>query len=841
MEKKQIFGLTSQEAAENKKIFGDNSLSQKKTLSFWAMLIDSFKDKWILILIGALGVQILFNILSTFIPGLGHAQWYEAISIIVAILLSTGFATLSSYSNEKKFVALQAEAGKIIVKAYRDGKVVELGIGELTIGDAVLLQSGDLVPFDGTLVSGKIKVNQASLNGETEDAKKKVYEGKDEDLKTDDLFSEYMVFRGSVVTEGEAVIVARQIGDNTILGSINTSLQEDLKASPSTIKLDKLANQIGKMGYTVAGLYFVMKLATGIIAMKGNYVPVEVFLLFMRTLIYSVTIVIMAVPEGLPMMLAMVAGMNSQRLLKENILVRNPDSIETAGYTSALFSDKTGTITKGVLSVVDFILGDGKEIKNPENPVLKNYIVNATGLNNEAVITSEKVAAGSNGTDRALMTYIIENGHEKAFDVSQIVERKPFSSATKFASITLKDGTVYTKGAAEVIQKKCTHYIDENGEIQELHPSKQELLDVISAERAKKSMRLLGLSVNKEGKEIFIAFASIRDDLRDGMIETVKTLKEAGIHVVMVTGDRFETAKAINKIKVVSRALPMDKKRLVNILQEDNGIASMTGDGVNDSPALKTSDIGYSMGDGSEVAKEASDVVILNNSLTSIEKAVLFGRTMTKSVQKFIIFQLAVNVSVIAISLLSPIFNWNEPFTIVQILWINLIMDTLAALAFGEEPPLEEYMKEKPAGKYEDILTGYMKSQIGLAGAFITLTSLGLFTNFMGMRDFFIGNAQEDIVRTFIFTFFVYTVIFNGLNTRSTHFNVLKNISLNKKFIYVMGSIAIVQSLLIQFGGKVFSTVPMDLKHFFMALALSAVILPLDILRKWIINLKNKK
>ena len=234
------------------------------------------------------------------------------------------------------------------------------------------------------------------------------------------------------------------------------------------------------------------------------------------------------------------------------------------------------------------------------------------------------------------------------------------------------------------------------------------------------------------------------------------------------------------------------------------------------------------MGDGSEVAKEASDVVILNNSLTSIKKAVLFGRTMTKSVQKFIIFQLAVNVSVIAISLLSPIFNWNEPFTIVQILWINLIMDTLAALAFGEEPPLEEY-------------TRYMKSQIGLAGTFITLTSLGLFTNFMGMRDFFIGNAQEDIVRTFIFTFFVYTVIFNGLNTRTTHFNVLKNISLNKKFIYVMGSIAIVQSLLIQFGGKVFSTVPMDLKHFFMALALSAVIIPLDILRKWIINLKNGK
>ena len=342
-------------------------------------------------------------------------------------------------------------------------------------------------------------------------------------------------------------------------------------------------------------------------------------------------------------------------------------------------------------------------------------------------------------------------------------------------------------------------------------------------------------------------------------------MNKAGVQVVMVTGDRKETAVAIAKeagivtsdtdlvlthdelenlsdeelkaqlpnMKVVSRALPMDKKRLIEAAQDLDMVCGMTGDGVNDSPALKSADVGFSMGDGTEVAREASDIVILNNSLTSIEKAVLYGRTMSKSVGKFIIFQLTVNVTTIAMSLLSPLFGLKEPFTIIQILWINLIMDTLAALAFGEEPTLKRYMNEKPVAKKANILTKYMKSAIGVASIFITLVCLAILKNVAGIQDFITnGTGNFEMVTTFTFTVFIYAIIFNSLNTRSTGLNVFEHISENKKFSIVMISIAIVQSLIIQFGGQVFNTVPMDIEHYIVALAIAVLIIPIDFIRK---------
>lgn len=344
-------------------------------------------------------------------------------------------------------------------------------------------------------------------------------------------------------------------------------------------------------------------------------------------------------------------------------------------------------------------------------------------------------------------------------------------------------------------------------------------------------------------------------------------MNEAGVTVVMVTGDRKETAVAIAKeagiykstddvvlthdelaslsdeevkallprLKVVSRALPLDKKRLVNLAQEIDLVAGMTGDGVNDAPSLKAADIGFSMGDGTQAAQESSDVVILNNSLTSIEKAVLYGRTMTESVKKFIIFQLTVNVTTIALALIGPLVGFKEPFTIIQILWINLIMDTLAALAFGEEPTLERYMKRPPIGRKENILTSYMKSAIGVAGLFITAVSTMLLANMFNLQQIFDLHDSKEVL-TFMFTFFIYAVIFNSLNTRSHGFNVFEHIGRNKRFIYVMVSIAIVQSLIIQFGGEVFNTVPMDLKHFGLALGLAFLIIPVDMIRKALIG-----
>lgn len=871
---KNFKGLTSAEVQASKNTHGDNRLSSKEANSLLSIFIEAFQDQWILILLAALGLKIIFNFVGMIFPTIGEANWYEAISLIFAILMSTGFSAISQYRNEQKFNTLQEEASKTNAKVYRDGKLKEVLVDNIVKGDQILLQSGDKVPVDGIILEGELKVNQAVLNGESEDAKKLPL-GDQEEPDSSDLFTELKVFRGTVVTSGEAVMEATQIGDNTVLGSINTSLQEDSKDSPSKEKLNQLAGNIGVLGYSAGGAYSVINLVLGFIALNkaNNLNGGSIFLLIIETILFAVTIIIMAVPEGLPMMLALVSSMNSGRLLAQNILVRHPDTIETAGYMNILFSDKTGTITEGKLSVVDFFLADGTlyaatgETDAPDfdtiSDNLKAEMINGIGLNNDAMIADGN-AVGSNATDRALLDFLI--GRDSLnFDTNSITEKQQFNSATKFASVTTNDGKTYIKGAPEFILNDCYYYLDKDGYKQNFTDDIKTRFQELSLEQANRSMRLLAILNTNGNDKVLIGIVCIRDNVRSSIKQTVETMNRAGVQVVMVTGDRKETAVAIAKeagivtgendlvlthdeltalsdqelkqklpfLKVVSRALPMDKKRLIEAAQDLDMVAGMTGDGVNDSPALKSADVGFSMGDGTEVAREASDIVILNNSLTSIEKAVLYGRTMSKSVSKFIIFQLTVNVTTIAMSLLSPLLGLKEPFTIIQILWINLIMDTLAALAFGEEPTLDRYMNEKPVAKKANILTGYMKSAIGVASVFITVVCLAILKNVGGIQDFITnGTGNFEMVTTFTFTVFIYAVIFNSLNTRSNGFNVFEHISENKKFSIVMISIAVVQTLIIQFGGKVFSTVPMDIHHYIVALLIAVMIIPADFIRK---------
>ena len=871
---KNFKGLTSAEVQASKNTHGDNRLSSKEANSLLSIFIEAFQDQWILILLAALGLKIIFNFVGMIFPAIGEANWYEAISLIFAILMSTGFSAVSQYRNEQKFNTLQEEASKTNAKVYRDGKLKEVLVDDIVKGDQILLQSGDKIPVDGIILEGELKVNQAVLNGESEDAKKLPL-GDQAEPDSSDLFTELKIFRGTVVTSGEAVMEATQIGDNTVLGSINTSLQEDSKDSPSKEKLNKLAGNIGVLGYSAGAAYSVINLVLGFIALNkaNNLNGVSIFLLIIETILFAVTIIIMAVPEGLPMMLALVSSMNSGRLLAQNILVRHPDTIETAGYMNILFSDKTGTITEGKLSVVDFFLADGTlyaatgETDAPDfdtiSDSLKAEMINGIGLNNDAMIADGN-AVGSNATDRALLDFLI--GRDSLnFDTNSITEKQQFNSATKFASVTTNDGKTYIKGAPEFILNDCYYYLDKYGHKQNFTDDIKTHFQELSLEQANRSMRLLAILNTNGNDKVLIGIVCIRDNVRSSIKQTVETMNRAGVQVVMVTGDRKETAVAIAKeagivtgendlvlthdeltalsnqelkqklpfLKVVSRALPMDKKRLIEAAQDLDMVAGMTGDGVNDSPALKSADVGFSMGDGTEVAREASDIVILNNSLTSIEKAVLYGRTMSKSVSKFIIFQLTVNVTTIAMSLLSPLLGLKEPFTIIQILWINLIMDTLAALAFGEEPTLDRYMNEKPVAKKANILTGYMKSAIGVASVFITVVCLAILKNVGGIQDFITnGTGNFEMVTTFTFTVFIYAVIFNSLNTRSNGFNVFEHISENKKFSIVMISIAVVQTLIIQFGGKVFSTVPMDIHHYIVALLIAVLIIPADFIRK---------
>lgn len=871
---KKFQGLTSTEVQASKNAHGDNKLSSKEANSLLSIFIEAFQDQWILILLAALGLKIIFNFVGMIFPAIGEANWYEAISLIFAILMSTGFSAVSQYRNEQKFNTLQEEASKTNAKVYRDGKLKEVLVDDIVKGDQILLQSGDKIPVDGIILEGELKVNQAVLNGESEDAKKLPLSNQAEP-DSSDLFTELKVFRGTVVTSGEAVMEATQIGDNTVLGSINTSLQEDSKDSPSKEKLNKLAGNIGVLGYSAGAAYSVINLVLGFIALNkaNNLNGGSIFLLIIETILFAVTIIIMAVPEGLPMMLALVSSMNSGRLLAQNILVRHPDTIETAGYMNILFSDKTGTITEGKLSVVDFFLADGTlytatgKTNAPDfdtmSDSLKAEMINGIGLNNDAMVADGN-AVGSNATDRALLDFLIGRS-QLDFDTNIITEKQQFNSATKFASVTTKYGKTYIKGAPEFILNDCYYYLDKDGNKQNFTDEIKARFQELSLEQANRSMRLLAI-LNIDGNDkVLIGIVCIRDNVRSSIKQTVETMNRAGVQVVMVTGDRKETAVAIAKeagivtgendlvlthdelsalsdqelkqqlphLKVVSRALPMDKKRLIEAAQDLDMVAGMTGDGVNDSPALKSADVGFSMGDGTEVAREASDIVILNNSLTSIEKAVLYGRTMSKSVSKFIIFQLTVNVTTIAMSLLSPLLGLKEPFTIIQILWINLIMDTLAALAFGEEPTLDRYMNEKPVPKKANILTGYMKSAIGVASVFITFVCLAILKNVVGIQDFITnGTGNFEMVTTFTFTVFIYAVIFNSLNTRSNSFNIFEHIGENKKFSIVMISIAVVQTLIIQFGGKVFSTVPMNIQHYIIALLIAVLIIPADFIRK---------
>lgn len=875
--KNEKFGLSTVQAEESLKQHGNNKLSAKESKSFWNILVDSFKDKWIIILLLALFIKVIFIFIGILFPSLGDVEWYDAASILVAILLSTGFSAVSTYKNEQKFNTLQEEASKTKAKVYRDGKLIELMVDDIVLGDAIMLQAGDKIPVDGFLLTGEMKVNQAALNGESEEANKITTKNQGEDFTSADTFNEFSLFRGSVVTSGEGVLFASVIGDATMLGGIAQDIQEDTCEAPSKEKLGKLANQIGVLGYVGGGISAIINIILGLLALNrlGAVDVMPVAMLVMESIMLGVSIVIMAVPEGLPMMLALVSAMNSGKLLSKSILVRHSETIETAGYMNILFSDKTGTITQGTLSVVEILDGEGNVLPNVKDMAepLKGDVINGMGLNNDAFV-SEGRAIGSNSTDRALMEYLIDSDCA-TFNNEDVVSKKAFTSATKFASVCTKQSVTYVKGAPEfLLNVNCKHYLDVNGNVKDFTKESKEELDKKMLAQAKRAMRLLAVMKHETNMEetTLISILCIRDNVREGIDETVNVMNNAGVQVVMVTGDRKETAIAIAKeaniikneddvalthdelealsdvevkeilprLRVVSRALPIDKKRLVNCAQELNLVCGMTGDGVNDAPALKASDVGFAVGDGTEVAKEASDIVILNNSLSSIEQAVLYGRTMSKSVAKFIIFQLTVNVSTIIMSILAPLFGFQEPFTIVQILWINLIMDTLAALAFGEEPALERYMNEKPVARKANILTTYMKRSIGTAAVFITIVCLGIILNVANVQSLIVseGEMADPTIRTFIFTFFIYSVIFNSLNTRSEGLNLLEHIGENKKFVFVMGSIAIAQTFIIQFGGEVFSTVPMTPTHFLLALVFALFVIPADMLKKMVLKSK---
>ena len=866
-------GLSDQQVQESKNQYGANELAKKDKESLWSMFIGAFNDIWIKVLCLALVLKVVLAVLGVIVPALGgENDVIEIFSIILAIALATGFSTLSEYRNSSRSEALQEEYNKTDAKVMRNGKLVKILTSEIVKGDTIIIQAGDKVPVDGVLFKGSVKVSQAALNGESRDESKKAADTM-ENAESTDYSCPDKVFMGSVVTSGEAYMVATVIGDASELGKINKALtdenEEDERKDTSSLKLEVVAGGIGKLGVSAAAIAGILQVVLTLIRTNESITPVFVILLVAEAVMLMASIVIMAVPEGLPMMNSLVQSMNTESMYKKNILVSHKAAFSDSAYMNLLFSDKTGTITEGNLSLVEFIMGDG----SIADELLHLDFLEAITLNNLAKI-SEGKAIGSNNMDRALLSYVIAKNSVDKVDENKVKEISGFDSEKKCATVELNDGTVYWKGATENIIDQVTDYMAANGDIHEFTSADKAKVEAQMIEEAKRTMKLLSVVKFQGNKKILLAVLCLRDNVRQDAVETVEVLNKAGIQVVMVTGDAEETAVAIAKeagilkdetkeivlthdeleqlsdeelkkklplLKVVSRAKPLDKRRLVTMAQQLEDVCGMTGDGVNDAPALKQADIGFAMGDGTAVAQEAGDVVILNNSLTSIKDCVLNSRTMAKSVGKFLIFQLTVNISTLLMNILAPVLGWTEPFSIVQILWINLIMDTLAAMAFGGEPILNRYMDDKPAKRTDNILTGYIKSAIGVSSVFITLGSILILENIGGIATWVTPAGCTDVElyeKTFMFAFFIYSIIFNSLNTRSEKLNLFEHIGENKRFILVMGAIFVMQTVLIEIGGKVFNTYMLTPKALLVSMVLAVLIIPVDMIRKIIVNNK---
>lgn len=603
-------GLTSQEVEISKNTYGTNVLSSKEKESIIKMFFNSFKDVWILVLCAALLIKIIIAVVGIFVPELANdGEAVEMISIIAAIILSTGFSTISEYKNTSRAEALQEEYNKTYAKVIRDGKLISILTSEIVKGDVILIQAGDKVPVDGIICEGSVKVSQAALNGESRDESKTATDSLD-DAESSDYSNPNKIFMGSVVTSGEAYMVATVIGDSTELGIINKSLTEkndEERKDTSSLKLEVVAKQIGKLGCSAAALVTILQIVLTLTGLNAPADTMTIIMVIMEAIMLGSGIIIMAVPEGLPMMNSLVQSMNTESLYKKNILVSKKAAFSDSAYMDILFSDKTGTISQGILSLVEFIQGDGSIVNDIQN---KEFI-NAITVNNLAKV-SEGKAIGSNNMDRALLNYAIEHGYkEEDKNIDDIAEVSGFDSEKKCATVTMKDGSILWKGATENILEKITHYYMD-GEIIPFSETCKNIIKSRMVEQAKRTMKLLSVAKIDKENVILYAILCLRDNVRVDAAETVSILKNAGIQTVMVTGDMEETAVAIAKeaniynfdegdltltheeleamsdselknklpnLKVVSRAKPMDKKRLVTVAQSMGKVVGMTGDG----------------------------------------------------------------------------------------------------------------------------------------------------------------------------------------------------------------------------------------------------------------------
>lgn len=849
-------GLTDQEVLQNRQKYGMNLLTPPKRPSIWKLYLEKFQDPVIKVLLVAAAFSLLISIIES--------EYAETIGIFFAIFLATGIGFYFEYDANKKFDLLNAVGEETPVMVIRNGKVHEIPKKDIVVGDVVILNTGDEIPADGVLLEAvSLQVNESSLTGELMVNKTTDEAHFDEEA----TYPSNSVMRGTTVTDGHGVMCVERVGDATEIGKVaRQATEQSQEQTPLNLQLTKLANLIGKVGFTIATLTFVIFTAKdlyaylSVTAVTDWHQWLEIARIVLKYFMMAVTLIVVAVPEGLPMSVTLSLALNMRRMLKTNNLVRKMHACETMGAITVICTDKTGTLTQNLMQVYDAKLDESQ----------KNLIAEGIATNSTAFLEEKegegKPSGVGNPTEVALLLWLNEQGMDyiSLRNQAKTVNQLTFSTERKYMA-TLVDSSVlntrvlYVKGAPEIVMGKC------NLEESRVKQYNEQLLAYQN-----QAMRTLGVAYKvipensstdcaelvKEGGLTFMGIFAISDPIRPDVPDAVKKCQSAGIRVKIVTGDTPGTATEIARqiglwtsedternritgvefaalsdeealervvdLKVMSRARPMDKQRLVQLLQQKGEVVAVTGDGTNDAPALNHAQVGLSMGTGTSVAKEASDITLLDDSFHSIATAVMWGRSLYKNIQRFIVFQLTINVVALLSVLLGAFLGTELPLTVTQMLWVNLIMDTFAAMALASIAPSMDVMNEKPRKRTDFIISPAMRNNIFGVGAGFLIVLMGLLACFKNMP----GGMDVHHLTVF-FTIFVILQFWNLFNASvfGTNHSIFKDAGHAMGMLGVALIILVGQFIIVTFGGKVFRTEPLPALEWAYIIAGTSVVL----------------
>lgn len=864
-------GLSSKEVLKSRVLHGSNKLPEPKLDKWYDFAKEALSEKITMILIA-------IAVLQLFLGVMGVMDLSDPIMILVVLAIVTCIAVKTGLGVQKSAAELRAKTSVRYCDVIRDGKVQTINKDELVVGDLVCVGMGQEIFADGYLIEGKISVNNAAINGETKECKKTPIEGyvHKKTTSTDAYTNQNCLFAGTTVMSGEGKMIVTDVGVNTVNG--DTLVKMQTLEAPKTaldIALDNLSDFISKWGTIAAVITFAVLTISGVIQVGyGEYFSGGVLNIIQKiaqNFSVALTIIVAAVPEGLPLIVKLVTKQNVKTMEKFNILAKNPGKIPELAYVDIICTDKTGTLTTGIMTPKKIIDGFGNEVN--KDSVLWNNIEANISLNNSATFDSENNITGGNSIDRAVLSLVNPETYADIQKTYPVKLKQVFNSSNKYSAFTTKDGITYYKGAPEKLIEHCTKVMDSSGEIVDNNDN-DKLSNAITA-MTSNAMRCIAVTmadgdlVENEipNSMTFLGIIGVVDPVRDEVPSAVKTAHKAGIQVIEITGDCIETAVAvatecgiykngdlaltndefeamsddevksiIPRLRVISRCSPNTKLRLVTLAQEIGKSVAMTGDGVNDSPALKRADVGFGMQGGSDVAKEASDIVLTDDNFASVVKAVELGRTFMHNIMMFLEFQLPINISLLILSVIYPMIATGALLASVQILIVNIIMDSLNSLSFGGEPPKDEYMTEKPIKKGSGLFIRGAKKRIAISTvAFIALYGIITFSPIANMF------ASETEVMTARFALLCFMAVFNGFNIRTEHINLFNGIGKNKLFSAIAIGIFVMTFALCNFAENLIKVTALDFKHWVVVVILAFMVIPIDLIRKIIEKKRENK